>query len=164
MAYVVIVDSRTLQSTPESGHRAGFDGAKKRRGSKVHAAVDTMGHVLALLVTPAAEQDRNQVYNLCHQIQEVTGDHVDIVLADGGYTGEQAETDAALLDVELVVVKRPTGAKGFVLLPRQWIIERNFAWSSCFRRLGRDLERLPSTLLGFHRLAFAVLSGQKLLA
>ena len=68
------------------------------------------------------------------------------------------------LDVELVVVKRPTGAKGFILLPKRWIIERNFAWSSRFRRLARDLERLPSTLLGFHWLAFAVLSVQKLLA
>ena len=161
---VAIIDSRTLQSTPESGHRAGFDGAKKRTGSKVHAAVDTMGHVIALLVTPADEQDRDQVYDLCHQIRKVTGDRVDVVLADGGYTGEQAETDAALLDVELVVVKRPTGAKGFILLPKRWIIERNFAWSSRFRHLGRDLERLPSTLLGFQWLAFAILSVQKLLA
>lgn len=99
---VAIIDSRTLQSTHESGHRAGFDGAKKRKGSKVHAAVDTLGHVITLLVTPADEQDRDQVYDLCHQIQEVTGDQVDVVLADGGYIGEQAETDAALLDVELV--------------------------------------------------------------
>ena len=57
----VILDSRTLQSTPESGGRAGFDGHKKRKGSKVHAAVDTLGHLLALHVTPANEQDRTQV-------------------------------------------------------------------------------------------------------
>ena len=161
---VAIIDSRTLQSTPESGHRSGYDGAKKRNGSKVHAAVDTLGHVIALLVTSADEQDREQVYDLCHQIQTVTGDCIDVVLADGGYTGEQAEIDAALLDIELVVVKRPAGASGFVLLPKRWIVERNFAWAARFRRLGRDLERLPSTLLGFHWLAFAILSLQKLVA
>jgi transposase len=54
----MIVDSRTLQSTPESGARAGYDGAKRRKGSKVHAAVDTLGHLLALHVTAASEQDR----------------------------------------------------------------------------------------------------------
>ncbi|GHG08683.1 hypothetical protein GCM10017783_21570 [Deinococcus piscis] len=126
--------------------------------------MDTLGHVIALLVTSADEQDREQVYDLCHQIQAVTGDRVDVVLADGGYTGEQAEIDAALLDIELVVVKRPAGASGFVLLPKRWIVERNFAWAARFRRLGRDLERLPSTLLGFHWLAFAILSLQKLAA
>ena len=89
---------------------------------------------------------------------------MDVVLSDGGYTGEQAEIDAALLDIELVVVKRPAGTSGFVLLPKRWIVERNFAWAARFRRLGRDLERLPSTLLGFHWLAFAILSLQKLVA
>jgi transposase len=69
-----IFDSRTLQSTPESGTRAGYDGAKRRRGSKVHMAVDTLGHLLALHVTAANEQDRSQVSTLAAQVQEVTGD------------------------------------------------------------------------------------------
>ena len=56
-----ILDSRTLRSTPESGARGGYDGAKRKKGSKVHAAVDTLGHLLALHVTPASEQDRAQV-------------------------------------------------------------------------------------------------------
>ena len=59
-----ILDSRTLRSSPESGHRAGYDGAKRKNGSKVHAAVDTLGHPLALHVTPADEQDRAQVKEL----------------------------------------------------------------------------------------------------
>ena len=62
----IIIDSRTLQSTPESGHRAGFDGAKKRKGTKVHLAVDTLGHLLTLTTSPANEQDRTQVEALCH--------------------------------------------------------------------------------------------------
>ncbi len=77
-----IFDSRTLQSSPESGHRAGYDGAKRRKGSKVHLAVDTLGHLLALHVTPANEQDRAQVGELAAAVQEVTGGTVE--LADLG--------------------------------------------------------------------------------
>lgn len=159
---VAIIDSRTLQSTPESGHRAGYDGAKRRNGSKIHAAVDTMGHAITLLVTPADGQDREQVYDLCREVQEVTGYNVDVVVADGGYSGDQAETDAALSEIELVVAKRPAGASGFVVIPRRWVVERTFAWTSRFRRLGRDLERLASSLLGFHWMAISVLLLQNL--
>src|ERR1043165_3300492 len=69
----VILDSRTIQSTPESGAHGGYDGAKRRKGCKVHAAVDTLGHLLALHVTPANEQDRAQVGILAQKVQEVTG-------------------------------------------------------------------------------------------
>lgn len=153
----IIIDSRTLQSTPESGHRAGFDGAKKRKGTKVHLAVDTLGHFLAVLTTPANEQDRAQVFDLCLEVQEVTGEKVKVAYADQGYTGQQTALDAMEAGVELVVVKRPEAKKGFILLPKRWVVERSFAWLSRFRRLGRDLERLPSTLVGFHVLAACIL-------
>jgi transposase len=71
-----IMDGRTLQSTPESGARAGYDGGKKKNGSKVHIAVDTLGNLLALKVTAANEQERAQVAELAAQVQEVTGDNV----------------------------------------------------------------------------------------
>ena len=74
----VCVDSRTLQSTPESGSRAGYDGAKRSKGSKVHLAVDTLGHLLALTVTPADEGDRGQVAPLAEQIQQVAGNSVEL--------------------------------------------------------------------------------------
>ena len=96
-----ILDSRTLQSTPESGARAGFDGAKKKKGSKVHIAVDTLGHLLALHVTPANEQDRAQVAALAEQIQEVTGDHVELAFVDQGYTGESARAAAAAYGIQI---------------------------------------------------------------
>ncbi len=83
-----IFDSRTLQSTPESGSHAGYDGAKRRKGSKVHAAVDTLGNLLALLVTPANEQDRAQVGELAEAVQDVTGQSVELAFVDAGYTGE----------------------------------------------------------------------------
>jgi hypothetical protein len=76
--------SRTLQSSPESGGRAGYDGAKRRKGSKVHAAVDTLGHLLALHVTPANEQDRAQVGQLAEKVQEVTGQSVELAYVDQG--------------------------------------------------------------------------------
>lgn len=149
----IIIDSRTLQSTPESGHRAGFDGAKKRKGTNVHLAVDTLGHLLAVLTTPANEQDRAQVKDLCLEVQEATGVNVEVAFADQGDTGAQTALQAAEAGVELIVVKRPEASKGFILLPRRWVVERSLAWLSRFRRLGRDLERLPSTLVGFHFLA-----------
>lgn len=158
----VILDSRTLQSTPESGHRAGFDGAKKRKGTKVHIVVDTLGHLLTLLSTPANEQDRKQVHELCLKVQEITGGSVEVAFVDQGYTGEQPNQDAESANVDLIVVKRPEASQGFVLLPKRWVVERSFAWLSRFRRLGRDLERLSSTLLGFHTLAFCIMLLTKL--
>jgi transposase len=152
-----ILDSRTLQSSPESGHRAGYDGAKRKRGSKVHIAVDTLGQLLALRVTAANAQDRAQVGALIEQVQEVTGESVEIAFVDQGYTGEQAAQDAGRHGIRLEVVKLPEAKKGFVLLPRRWVVERSFAWTTRFRRLVRDYERLPETLAGLHFLAFAIL-------
>lgn len=159
-----ILDSRTLQSTPESGGRAGFDGHKKRKGSKVHAAVDTLGHLLALKVTAANEQDRAQVAQLAQAVQETTGDNVQVAFVDQGYTGEQPATDAAQHGLQLEVVKHHEAKRGFVLLPRRWVVERSFAWAARFRRLARDYERLASTLAGYHWLAFAILMLQSLFA
>src|SRR5215207_2645311 len=91
----VILDSATRQSTPESGHRAGYDGHKKRTGSKIHAAVDTLGELLVVHVTPANASDRAQVAALAEEVQAVTGHTVELSFVDQGYTGEQAAADAA---------------------------------------------------------------------
>jgi len=122
-----ILDGRTLQSTPESGSRAGYDGHKRRKGSKVHLAVDTLGHLLAALVTPANEQERAQVGELAAQIQEVTGESVEVAFVDQGYTGEQPAAAAAEHGIRLEVVRLPTAKRGFVLLPRPWVVERSFS-------------------------------------
>jgi transposase len=149
-----ILDSRTLQSTPESGHRAGYDGAKRKKGSKVHIAVDTLGHLLALHVTAANEQDRAQVGKLAKAVQEQTGKSVQLAYVDQGYTGEEPAKAARKKGIELSVVKLPEAKKGFVLLPRRWVVERSFAWLARFRRLAKDYERLASTLAGMHWAAF----------
>jgi len=158
-----IMDSRTLQSTPESGERAGYDGAKRKKGSKIHIAVDTLGHLLALHVTPADQQDRAQVKKIAKQVQKVTGQSVELAFVDQGYTGEQAADDAKKHGIALEVVKLPEAKRGFVLLPRRWVVERSFAWMARFRRLAKDYERLPATVAGLHFVAFACLMLTSLL-
>jgi transposase len=152
-----IFDARTVQSTAESGERAGYDGHKRRKGSKTHLAVDTLGLLLAVHVTPANEQERAQVTTLAQTVQDVTGSTVEVAFVDQGYTGEQAEMDAATHGIRLEVVKLPEAKRGFVLLPRRWVVERSFAWMAKFRRLARDYERLPETVAALHFVAFACL-------
>ena len=149
-----IIDSRTLHSTPESGARAGYDGAKHKKGSKLHLAVDTLGHRLALHVTPASVGDRDAVGQMARDIQAATDESVEIAFVDQGYTGERAAAAAAGPGIELSVVKLPQAKRGFVLLPSRWVVERTFAWATRFRRLARDYERCASTLADIHIIAF----------
>lgn len=152
-----IFDSRVLQSTPESGGHAGYDGAKRRKGSKGQVAVDTLGHLLTLLVTPANEQDRAQVGQLAQGVPEATGQSVELAFVDQGYTGDAPAQAAEVHGIQLEVVKLPEAKRGFVLLPRRWVVDRSFAWVARFRRLARDYERLPATVAGLHLVAFACL-------
>lgn len=160
----VILDSRTLQSTPESGARGGYDGAKRRKGTKVHMVVDTLGQLLAVHVTAANEQDRTQVGALLQQVQAVTGETVEVAYVDAGYTGSAAADDAAKAGVRLAVVKLADAKRGFVLLPRRWVVERSFGWMARCRRLARDYERLPTTVAGLHFVAFAGLLLHRVLS
>ena len=159
----VIYDGQTRQDTVESGERAGYDGYKKKQGSKVHMAVDTLGLLLAVVVTPADAQERSEVGELCRQVQEITGNNVKLAWVDQGYTGEDAKVAAQAHGIELSVVRLPEAKKGFVLLPRRWVVERSFAWKSRFRRLSRDYERLAQTLAGLHFVAFASILLTRLL-
>jgi transposase len=129
-----------VQSTPESGTPAGYDGAKHRRGSTVHLAVEPLGHLLALHVTAANEQDRSPVRTLAAKVQAVMGNAVAVAFVDQGDTGDQAAQDAQAQHMRLEVVKLPEAKKGFVLLPRRWVVERSNAWAARFRRLARDYD------------------------
>jgi transposase len=122
-----IFDSQTRPSSPESGARAGYDGHKRKRGSKLPLAVDTLGQLLALHVTPANAQDRAQVGALAAAVQEATGEHGEIAFVDQGYTGDAPAAEAAAVGIRLEVVKAPTTKHGFVLLPKRWLVERSFA-------------------------------------
>src|SRR5215212_4980968 len=157
-----ILDSQTLQSTPESGAHGGYDGAKRRKGSKVHVAVDTLGHLLALVATPADAQDRAQVAELSRRAQATTGESIEVAFVDQGYTGPLPQAAAAAHGIRLDVVKLPAAKRGFILLPRRWVVERSFAWKSRFRRLAKDYERLPEVAAGLHFLAFVTLMLHRL--
>jgi transposase len=142
------LDARVVQSPPESGARAGSSGHQRRKGSKVHAAVDTLGHQLALTVTAANEDERTPVSALAEQVQEVTGQHVEIASVDEGYEGPNAATAAAPHGIEVVVVQLPEAKRGFVLLPKRWVVERTLGWVGRWRRTSKDYEYLPATSEG----------------
>ena len=118
---------------------------------------------MALCVSAGNVDDRQAVYDLCESVQEVTGQHVEVMFADQGYTGENVQDDANVNEIDLIVVKRPEAVKGFVLLPKRWVVERSFAWVTRFRRLARDLERLPSVFAGLHWAVFGILMLAKLM-
>lgn len=150
-----IIDSRTLRSMPESGARGAYDGAKRKKGSKLHLAVDTLGHLLALHVTPANADDRAEVSRIARDIQSATGQSVEVAFVDQGYTGGRAAAAAAEHGIALEVIKLSEAKRGFVLLPRRWVVERSFAWATRFRRLVKDYERSAQTLADLHLIAFA---------
>ncbi len=150
------------RAPPRAG-RAADTTATRSAGSKVHLAVDTLGHLLALRVTPADAQDRDQVAALAAAVQEATGESVELAYVDAAYTGPNPEAAAAEHGIALEVVRLPEAKRGFVLLPRCWVVERSFAWASRFRRLARDYERLPATVAGLHFVAFACLMAHRLI-
>jgi transposase len=138
-------------------------------------AVDTMGSLLALLVTAGNVDDREAVFELCDAVQTLTGEAVAVAFVDQGYTGENAQDDANWSGIELVVVSKPEVVKGFVLLPKRWVRLKPvrcwgksqeggaFAWVTQFRRLARDFERLPQVFAGLHFLVFGILMLAKFL-
>ena len=124
-------------------------------------AVDTLGHLLALHVTPADADDRAQVGRLAKAVQAATGESVEVAFVDQGYTGEKPAAAAREHGIALEVVKLPEAKRGFVLLPRRWVVERSFAWATRFRRLVKDYERYASTLADLHLVAFVCLMLKK---
>ena len=121
---------------------------------RTDVAVDTLANLLAVVVTPANEQERAQVATMAERVQVVTGQTVEVAFVDQGYTGEAAAEQAKAHGIRLGVVKHTEAKKGFVLLPRRWVVERSFGWLGRFRRLARDYERLAKVLAGWHWVAF----------
>lgn len=123
----------------------------------MHLAVDTPGHVVALHVTPASTDDRAEVGRLSSEVQAETGDSVELAFVDQGYSGPKPAAAARAHGIDLEVVKAPEAKRGFVLLPRRWVVERSFAWATRCRRLVKDYERYATTLAGLHMVAFVCL-------
>ena len=82
---------------------------------------------------------------------------LELAYVDQGYTGEAPAREARERGIQLEVVKSAEAKRGFVLLPRRWVVERSFAWATRFRRLAKDYERLPEVLRGLHFVAFVCL-------
>lgn len=157
-----ILDSRTLRSTPESGSRGGYDGAKRKKGSKVHAAVDTLGNLLALHVSPASEQERAHVGQLAQAVQEPTGESVELAYVDQGPHWREGCQRGGGSWYEVGGCKARRGQAGLRGAAAPLGGGAGYRMGvTTFSGLVKDYERLPATLAGLHFVAFACLFLQQ---
>lgn len=150
----VVIPDHAATAPPESGEQADYDGGRRKRGSEVHLAVDTSGHVVALHVTPADVDERAEAGRLSAQVRAETPDSVEMASVDQGYSRPMPASAASARGITLEVIKAPEARCGFVLPPRRWVVERSFAWATSCRRLIKDHERNAGTLPGLHLVAF----------
>ena len=124
----------------------GFDAGKKVNGRKRHLAVDTLGYLLVVVVHPANVQDRDGAkFVIAHLAAFGASSRLAHLWVDGAYAGEFVEWVASQTGWMVEVVTRPQGTKGFLLLPRRWVVERTLAWLGRSRRLSKDYEALPES-------------------
>lgn len=151
-----VIDSQSVKAAERGGASidpVGYDAGKKVKGIKRHIVVDTLGMVLAAHIQPASVQDRDGALPVLQEARRMFI-FVKKIFADGGYQGQAtAAAVAALGEWELEIVKRSDHAKGFVVLPKRWIVERTFGWLGRCRRLAKHFENLTRTALAFLRLA-----------
>ncbi len=150
---LAIIDSQSVKTT-EVGGEHGFDGGKKVNGRKRHILVDTMGNLLKVIAHAANIGEREGAKRLLDEWPDLLWERLEKILADGGYEGQTFQTWVKdTFDVVLEISLRPTGKKGFVVLPQRWVVERTFAWLGRSRRLSKDYEKLPQNSAGMVYLA-----------
>jgi putative transposase len=138
-----IIDSQSVKTTEVRGER-GYDSGKKVKGRKRHILVGTMGLLLMILVHPGNVQDRDGAKLLLTKAKQCFS-RLKLIWADGGYRGKLVNWVLIYCHWVLEIVKRNDDVKGFVVLPRRWIVERTFAWLGRYRRLSKDYEGLSET-------------------
>lgn len=157
------MDSQSVKTMNADANGRGFDGGKQVTGRKRFLLVDTLGWLLNVFVTSAKTTERAGAELLLQQTPDEILAHLELIWADGGFAGVDFATwvqDHFGCIVE--IVKRPDNAKGFVLLPRRWTVERSFGWMGYFRRLSKDYERKASSSVAFIYTAMIRLMLQRL--
>lgn len=147
-----IADSQSVKTTEAGGER-GFDAGKKVKGRKRHLLVDILGFLVVVFVTAASVQDRDALPRLLREAKEKSS-RLETVLVDGAYVGKAVDKASLETGLRVEVVKRSDGAKGFVVLPKRWVVERSLGWLNRDRRLSKDYERTLRSSESWIRLAF----------
>jgi len=132
-----IVDSQSAKTTETRGER-GYDAGKKVKGRKRHIMVDTLGLLIAVVITAASVQDRDGAKLVFEEARGET--RLEKIWADGGYAGKLVGFTAIEFGWDLEIVKRSDDVKGFKVLPHRWVVERTFGWLGRYRLFCREHE------------------------
>ncbi|HKD30750.1 MAG TPA: IS5 family transposase [Xanthobacteraceae bacterium] len=160
-----VLDSQSVKSAEKGGGKddqVGYDAGKKVKGRKIHALVDSEGLPMRVVVHSAAIQDRDGAGLVLDKIRR-RFPWLELIWADGGYSAWQVDAAVAKVPpLHLEIVKRSDDVKGFVVLPRRWVVERTFSWFGRNRRLAKDFENLAESLTNFVTLASIQLALRRL--
>jgi putative transposase len=157
-----IIDSQTAKTVALGGDERGYDAGKKLKGRKRHIAVDTLGMLLCIVVHAASIQDQDGAKLLLTKLK-LGFQRLKVLFADSAY-GRSGLPDWVKEKCRWILqtVLRPVGVKGFVVLPKRWIVERTFAWITAWRRFSKDYERRAETTETLVRIRMIHLMSKRL--